>query len=825
MMTTTLRLARTSLAVLALLSTSTALNAMTVEIAGGGTRFVEPGDTWRFFRGRSAPSAPASAWKEIDFDDAAWETGPGGFGYGYTAGIGTTLADMEDNYFSVYIRREFTVAAPLDDAAVELEIDHDDGFVAYLNGQLAAWRNMSQDPGTTAILFNTPATSHGAGTPATIALGSASAVLREGKNVLAIEGHNVNLGSSDLALIPALRSRSSIVEDGAAWVVETAAQSLRGTTSSPQAVAVRVGGAAAAFNAADRSWQASITLSPGRNRVAVEALDAGGAVVDAGAIDVVYVPPSQQFAGTLAGDTTWSSAAAAVIVDGTLVVPAGATLRVEPGVVVYLKPAAGIRVLGRLLAEGSEAEPIRWTRYGDGAPWSRLLFSRAGESRFSHCIFEHADSEGAHQDYYEAGPRSYHEAIVALATRLEFESCLFHKLPDDSAGAEGDAIAVISDDPEVPGEAAAVVRNCRFIAIGQGVHTRFSHVLVENCFFTGKRGDNDDVDLWGESTPPPLIRHNTFIDPEHDDAINPTRCSAIIVGNFIAGSDDHGIVCRDRGSPVLINNVISRCASGGIAVENSSSALLINNTVVDCGRGLRLFDLGRWDAPYFLNPGGGTATVINCVIRDCPQPITLADSDNTTIADRGSHVTVLYSNVEGGRGAVSVSGAQSTVTWGDGNIDADPRFADAGAGDFRVAEDSPVVNAGTDAHEQVPDTDFDGKPRPCAGGIDMGAYEAGDCGAAPQTRFRRGDANADGGVDVSDAVFILLRLFAGGAPPDCEKSADADAGGSIALNDAVYLLNFLFRDGEAPASPFPSCGVEPSVEPEALTCEAFAACS
>jgi len=258
-------------------------------------------------------------------------------------------------------------------------------------------------------------------------------------------------------------------------------------------------------------------------------------------------------------------------------------------------------------------------------------------------------------------------------------------------------------------------------------------VLVEDCFFTGKRGDNDDVDLWGESEPPPLVRNNVFLDPAHDDMINPTNCSAVLVGNVIAGSDDHGVVLRGRGFPVLMNNVIYDCSAAGVAVENSCSALLVNNTIVGCGRGLRLFDLGRWGPPYNLPPGGGTATVINCIIRDCPQPITLADSSNTEIVDRGSHVTVSYSDIEGGRAAISVSGSQSTVEWGDGNIDADPLFADGVNADFHLRSQSgrwdpdeqtwvrddntsPCIDAGD------PDDPVGDEPAPNGSRINMGAY-------------------------------------------------------------------------------------------------------
>jgi len=309
--------------------------------------------------------------------------------------------------------------------------------------------------------------------------------------------------------------------------------------------------------------------------------------------------------GELNEDTTWSGT---VILEDNVVVPAGIVLSIEPGTEVLMKEAISLVIYGQLIADGNEAEPIRFTRYEDGTIWKQIMFVEAADSRFAHCIIEYADSEGAHQDYYEPGPRTYHEAVVVLASHVDFEKCVFQKMPDESRNAEGDAIAIISDDPSYPGEATSHIKGCQFLSIGQGVHTRFSYILVEDCFFTGKRGDNDDVDLWGESEPAPLIQNNLFLNPEHDDMINPTRCSAVIIGNVVAGSDDHGIVLRDRCFPVVMNNVIYDCRTAGIAVENSCQALIVNNTIVDCGRGLRLFDLGRWGPPYRLNPGGSTVS-------------------------------------------------------------------------------------------------------------------------------------------------------------------------------------------------------------------------
>ena len=87
----------------ALLFHSVALS-MTIQLGSEGIEFIRPGDEWQFFRGTEPPSDPADAWQEIDFNDLGWETGQSGFGYG-DGDDETILSDMQDNYLTVYIRR------------------------------------------------------------------------------------------------------------------------------------------------------------------------------------------------------------------------------------------------------------------------------------------------------------------------------------------------------------------------------------------------------------------------------------------------------------------------------------------------------------------------------------------------------------------------------------------------------------------------------------------------------------------------------------------------------------------------------------------------
>ncbi len=92
-------------------------------------------------------------------------------------------------------------------------------------------------------------------------------------------------------------------------------------------------------------------------------------------------------------------------------------------------------------------------------------------------------------------------------------------------------------------------------------------------------------------------------------------------------------------------------------------------------------------------------------------------------------------------------------------------------------------------------------------------------GLPEKLSYRRGDANADGTRDITDAVRVLVVLFEGIGTLPCADAADMDGSGSLDVTDAIYWLRFLFLGGPAPPEPFRDCG-----NLSRLGCEQFSGC-
>jgi hypothetical protein len=91
----------------------------------------------------------------------------------------------------------------------------------------------------------------------------------------------------------------------------------------------------------------------------------------------------------------------------------------------------------------------------------------------------------------------------------------------------------------------------------------------------------------------------------------------------------------------------------------------------------------------------------------------------------------------------------------------------------------------------------------------------------PEVPFMRGDANSDGVFDVSDVITTFDYIFQGEYVP-CDQALDSNDDDLIDIGDAVYSLMALFAGGAEPAPPGARCGLDET--PGTLTCELFPPC-
>lgn len=106
---------------------------------------------------------------------------------------------------------------------------------------------------------------------------------------------------------------------------------------------------------------------------------------------------------------------------------------------------------------------------------------------------------------------------------------------------------------------------------------------------------------------------------------------------------------------------------------------------------------------------------------------------------------------------------------------------------------------------------------------DEGAFILESGGGPVGPSFIRGDSNADGGFDISDAIFTLAALFTpGSASWSCDDSGDANDDGLLNIADAIATLAVLFSPGTPPLPAPTTCGED--LSPDSLDCVGFGAC-
>jgi hypothetical protein len=89
--------------------------------------------------------------------------------------------------------------------------------------------------------------------------------------------------------------------------------------------------------------------------------------------------------------------------------------------------------------------------------------------------------------------------------------------------------------------------------------------------------------------------------------------------------------------------------------------------------------------------------------------------------------------------------------------------------------------------------------QPSAVGLSQSTNWGVKAGFVYASKVAHGDPNADGVVNVGDAIYTLNYLFKNGPVPCPMEAGDANCTGAVDLGDAIYVLNYLFKGGPAPA--------------------------
>jgi hypothetical protein len=149
-----------------------------VEAEGASISTISEGDEWQYFKG---VEGPPSKWSYLTYNALGWLKGQAGFGYG-AGKFRTSLNDMKGAYQTVYARREFRINDPVTVKAMNLRIECDGPFAAFING--------------IEVIGNSEPVNE------ELDISGFADMLHSGRNVLAVQCTNDDLNSDNFSFTP-----------------------------------------------------------------------------------------------------------------------------------------------------------------------------------------------------------------------------------------------------------------------------------------------------------------------------------------------------------------------------------------------------------------------------------------------------------------------------------------------------------------------------------------------------------------------------------------------------------------------------------------------
>jgi hypothetical protein len=630
------------------------------------TVLVEHPNLWSFRRGTNAPQADWQTAADAGLD-ATWASAPGGFGFGDLGIIGeNTTVNIGSVCTTLYIRRSFTVtASPDTNSHLYLVVDYDDGFVAYLDGRELARANLTNGPGT--VVANTATTgsvSHEASCcnapthPAeTFDCGVVSNRLAPGTHVLALIGVNQVISSSDFHLIPDLEVTGTTLDEvnGAILsVVKTNSILLSGSNTMAGSTRVVVNGDEASLNLAQGTWSKTVSLAPGVNQLAIQALDATGHILAATNRMVVADLGSVTVGGLLASNAVWSASNGIVRLTNTVIVPPGGSLIIQEGVVVLANANCSVRATNAALtALGTEDRTVYFLP-ADGITtnWGGLIV--VGTNGTMH--LQHVETIAGHI-----------EMLDGVTGTLE--DSYFHDYKVSSP-------AIIHTEGN-PNPVTMNLRRC-YVSRYHEVLSQLATNHIEGCLLEYQDYSGDGIDF-DAGQPGSFIRRCTLRRGNifNTDALDmgeysPTQPSR---GVLIDSCLLHDFIDKGISMGVNVDITVTNCViynvDSGIAVKDYSTAGIYNTTITEANYGYRCYNKANGSAP---DGGGFITNSFNNILWHFTNETFSFLNGSTLVAD--------YCDFD-------------QTNWpGTGHISGDPLFVDAAHHNYRLASNSPAIGSG-----------------------------------------------------------------------------------------------------------------------------------
>ena len=371
--------------------------------------------------------------------------------------------------------------------------------------------------------------------------------------------------------------------------------------------------------------------------------DAGGAT------DLGYFP----YTGpptAITQATVWKATQGPYRISGEMTVPAGTTLVIEPGTSVFLDRGARLSVRGQLIAEGTEDQPIRFTRTPQTqGTWTGIQFADTmADNRLRWAILEYG--------------RTLDGMVGVDKSNLLVEHVTFDHTDLRRLRIQGSSV---------------VVRDCVFTDIFEanqppttdnlsehiwGSVPAGGRLLIERNTFGLVKGHNDCIDVDGPSRPDGVIeiRDNTFLgggddalDLEGDAHIEGNRFMHFHKDKYNTAAGNGNVISAGAGKNYVVVRNVFYDADHAAQIKDGAFMTLVNNTVVQVTDSALYFELPG----HTRGPGRG-AYVDGCIFWQVGGPVF---EQTARVSQLVVHRCIL---------------PKAWHALGSDNIEADPLFAD-----------------------------------------------------------------------------------------------------------------------------------------------------